>query len=102
MPRGQIETDPADGRTTRQRRNQPLVIVTDGRATSGADAVRRSRDAAGLLAAARIDSLVVDCESGALHLGLARRLAEHLGAQHVPIAEVSAEALTDAVRGRAA
>ncbi len=84
------------------RRRPLLVVVTDGRATSGADAVRRSRDAAGLLAAARIDSLVVDCESGALRLGLAGVLAEHLGAQHVPISEVSAEALTDAVRGRAA
>ncbi|WP_028644160.1 magnesium chelatase subunit D family protein [Nocardioides sp. URHA0020] len=84
------------------RRRPLLVVVTDGRATSGADAVRRSRDAAGLLVRAGIDSLVVDCETGGLRLGLAEVLAEHLGAQHVPIAEVSAEALTSAIRGRAA
>ncbi len=84
------------------RRRPLLVVVTDGRATSGAAAVERSRQAAGLLAKAGIDSLVVDCESGGFRLGLAAVLADHLGAQHVPIAEVSAEALTDAVRGRAA
>ncbi len=84
------------------RRRPLLVVVTDGRATSGTDAVRRSRAAADRLARARIDSLVIDCESGSLRLGLAAALAEHLEAQHVPIAEVSAEALTGAVRGRAA
>jgi magnesium chelatase subunit D len=84
------------------RRRALLVVVTDGRATSGADAVRRSREAAGLLARARVDSLVIDCESGGLRLGLASELAEHLDARHVPIAEVSAEALMTAVRGRAA
>jgi len=84
------------------RRRPLLVVVTDGRATSGSAAVERSRQAAGLLAKTGVDSLVVDCESGALRLGLASVLAEHLGAQHVPLAEVSAEALTGAVRGRAA
>ncbi|GAA1774561.1 putative cobaltochelatase [Nocardioides hankookensis] len=84
------------------RRRPLLVVVTDGRATSGASAVERSRQAAGLLARAGVASLVVDCESGAMRLGLASVLAEHLGAEHVPIAEVSAEALTTAVRGRAA
>ncbi|WP_085872946.1 MULTISPECIES: magnesium chelatase subunit D family protein [unclassified Nocardioides] len=84
------------------RRRPLLVVVTDGRATSGAAAVQRSRAAGGLLAKAGVDSLVVDCESGALRLGLAATLAEHLRAEHVPIGEVSAEALTGAVRGRAA
>ncbi|GAA4744428.1 putative cobaltochelatase [Nocardioides endophyticus] len=84
------------------RRRPLLVVVTDGRATSGSAAVERSRQAAGLLAKARVDSLVVDCESGGFRLGLAAVLAEHLSAQHVPISEVSAEALTGAIRGRAA
>ena len=69
---------------------------------SGPGAVERSRAAAQLLAKAGVDSLVVDCESGALRLGLAATLAEHLRAEHVPIGEVSAEALTGAIRGRAA
>jgi cob(I)alamin adenosyltransferase len=30
MPRGQVESAPADGLTTRQRRNQPLIIVNTG------------------------------------------------------------------------
>jgi magnesium chelatase subunit D len=84
------------------RRRPLLVVVTDGRATSGAAAVERSRQAAGLLAKSGVDSLVVDCESGGFRLGLAAVLADHLGAQHVPIAEVSADALTGAIRGRAA
>ncbi len=84
------------------RRRPLLVVVTDGRATSGRSPLERSRQAAGMLARTGVQSLVVDCESGALRLGLAALLAEHLGAEHVPIAEVSAEALTGAVRGRAA
>jgi magnesium chelatase subunit D len=84
------------------RRRPLLVVVTDGRATSGSAAVERSRQAAGLLAKGGVDSLVVDCESGGFRLGLAAVLAEHLNAEHVPISEVSAEALTGAIRGRAA
>jgi magnesium chelatase subunit D len=84
------------------RRRPLLVVVTDGRATSGADAVRRSRNAADLLARARIASLVVDCEAGAMKLGLAHTLADHLRAEHVPVAEVSAAILTDAVHGKVA
>jgi len=79
------------------RRRPLLVVVTDGRATSGPDAVRRSQQAAGLLAAAHVSSLVVDCEAGAMRLGLAAMLAQHLGAEHVPVGQVSAGDLTSAV-----
>ncbi|MDQ6525392.1 VWA domain-containing protein [Nocardioides sp. LHD-245] len=85
-------------RTRDPQRRPLLVVVTDGRATSGADAVARSRLAAGLLAEAGIASVVVDCESGPMRMGLAGTLAEHLGAEHVPIGEVSAEALMDVTR----
>jgi len=85
------------------RRRPLLVVVTDGRATSGKDAVARSRQAAQVLARAGIDSVVVDCEAGPMRLGLAGVLAEHLGAEHLAVAEVSAEALTGLARqGRAA
>lgn len=80
------------------RRRPLLVVVTDGRATAGPDAVARSRRAAAVVAAAGIQSVVVDCESGPMRMGLAGVLAEHLGAEHLPVAEVSAEALTGAVR----
>ena len=84
------------------RRRPLLVVVTDGRATAGADPVARSRRAAELLAAAGVDSLVVDCEGGPFRLGLAGVLAEHLRAAHVPVRDVSAAALADAVHGRVA
>ncbi|XBB69558.1 VWA domain-containing protein [Nocardioides sp. WV_118_6] len=85
-------------RTRDPQRRALLVVVTDGRATSGADAVARSRRAAGILAETGVTSVVVDCESGPMRMGLAVTLAEHLGAEHVPVGEVSAEALVDAAR----
>jgi len=81
------------------RRRPLLVVVTDGRATHGPDAVRRSHLAARHLAGQGTATLVIDCETGRFRMGLAGELARHLGAQHVPIGEVSAAALTTAVRG---
>ncbi|SDS04750.1 magnesium chelatase subunit D [Nocardioides scoriae] len=80
------------------RRRPLLVVVTDGRATSGPDAVARSRQVAAHLAEAGTAALVVDCESGAMRLGLAGVLAEHLRAEHVPVSEVSADRLTALVQ----
>ncbi|MDX3190026.1 putative cobaltochelatase [Streptomyces sp. MN03-5084-2B] len=80
------------------RRRPLLVVVTDGRATSGPDAVARAQAAAGLLAG--VTAIVMDCESGKMRLGLAADLAAHLGAEHVPLADVAAESLADAVRTR--
>jgi len=82
------------------RRRPLLVIVTDGRATSGADAVARSQAAAAILAGTGVASVVMDCESGKMRLGLAAELAARLGAEHVPLGEVAAESLTGAVRAR--
>ncbi|HVW41555.1 MAG TPA: putative cobaltochelatase [Amycolatopsis sp.] len=80
------------------RRRPLLVVVTDGRATSGADAVRRAHAAAGLLAG--VTAVVMDCETGRMRLGLAAELAQHLGAEHVRLGEVAADALTSAVKSR--
>ncbi len=44
---------------------------------------------------------MVDCESGRFRLGLGLQLAERLRAEHVPLGDVNASALTDAVRGAA-
>jgi magnesium chelatase subunit D len=74
-----------------------LVVVTDGRATAGPDAVNRARRAGAYVASQGIDSVIVDCESGRMRLGLAHTLAEHMGAEHVRLAQVNAEALTDIV-----
>ncbi|MGX7726908.1 VWA domain-containing protein [Rhodococcus sp. 5G237] len=84
------------------RRRALLVVVTDGRATAGRDAVQRSLDAADVIAAQGISSVVVDSETGRFRMGLAARLAERLGAEYVPVGEVDADALAGIVRERAA
>ena len=76
-----------------------VVIVTDGRATAGPDAVERSRQAATYLADDGIGCIVVDCENGRMRMGLAATLARHLEADHVPLGHVHAQALADIVRG---
>ena len=80
------------------RRRPLLVVVTDGRATAGPDAVARSRQAAELLRLTGVSALVVDCETGRMSLGLAVDLARRLGADHVRLGEVAAGSLVDAVR----
>ncbi|WP_240969097.1 putative cobaltochelatase [Streptomyces sp. HNM0575] len=78
---------------------RPLVVtVTDGRATGGSEPVERSRRAARLLAADGTASVVLDCESGPVRLGLAGELAAELGGSAVTLEELRAEAVTDLVR----
>ncbi len=80
------------------RRRPLLIVVTDGRATHGRDAVERSRQAAGWIAERGTSAVVVDCEQGPMRLGLAGRLAATMQATHLPIAEVSAQALAGVAR----
>jgi magnesium chelatase subunit D len=68
------------------RRRALLVVVTDGRATSGSDA-DLTRAAAML---AGVASVVVDCEASILRLGLAERLAVLLGANLFRLDELAA------------
>jgi magnesium chelatase subunit D len=77
-------------------------VVTDGRANSGPDALMRSLQVADQLRASRVPSLVIDCETGRFRMGLAGRLAARLGAEHVPVGEVSADAITGNVARMAA
>ncbi|MCW2748848.1 MAG: magnesium chelatase [Nocardioidaceae bacterium] len=81
------------------RRRPLLVVITDGRATYGPDALDRSAQAARYIAASGIASLVIDCETGGFRMGLARDLAANLLAEYVPLGEVGADALTSVVRG---
>ncbi|MDT0202199.1 magnesium chelatase subunit D family protein [Nocardioides sp. AE5] len=81
------------------RRRPLLVVVTDGRATYGPDAVARSRQVAAHLAAQGTAALVIDCETGRFRMGLARNLADELRAEYVALGDVSASALTGAVHG---
>ncbi|MEU8823982.1 putative cobaltochelatase [Streptomyces sp. NPDC048636] len=86
-----------------------LVVVTDGRATgarredtarqgAGATPVARAAQAARLLAGDGIASVVVDCESGPVRLGLAGALARELRGTPVTLDELRADSVTALVR----
>ena len=57
-----------------------------------------AHQAAGLLAAARVTSVVVDCESGTIRLGLAAGLARALDGTLLRLDELAAGPLADSVR----
>jgi magnesium chelatase subunit D len=80
------------------RRRALLVLVTDGRATGGPDPVASAHRAAGLLAVAGVHSVVVDCESGPVRLGLAAALAQSLGGALLRLEELAAGPLAETVR----
>ena len=84
----------------RDRNQRALVIiVTDGRATSGPDALARAQriaDAWGHTA----ETVVVDCESGRFRMGLAADLAHRMGAEHIALEQVAASGLVEIVTDR--
>lgn len=80
------------------RRRPLLVLITDGRATYGNDALIRSQAIARQVGASGVQSLVIDCETGSFAMGLARVLAAEMLAEYLPLGEVSATALTSAIR----
>jgi magnesium chelatase subunit D len=80
------------------RRRGLLVLVTDGRATGGQDPVASAHRAAGLLAAVGVHSVVVDCESGPVRLGLAAAMAQSLGGVLLRLEHLAAGTLADSVR----
>ncbi|MCK8678992.1 putative cobaltochelatase [Streptomyces lichenis] len=75
-----------------------LVVVTDGRATGGPEPLKLATRAAGLHAAEGIASVVVDCETGPVRLGLAVELARSLGGTAVTLDELRADAIAGLVR----
>lgn len=83
------------------RRRALVVSLTDGRATGGADALHRARKAANMLADTGAASIVVDCETGMVRLGLAAELARELRGGHVRLAELSAQQVAGVVRAAA-
>ncbi|MDQ0931910.1 putative cobaltochelatase [Streptomyces turgidiscabies] len=75
-----------------------VVVVTDGRATGGPEPVALGTRAARLFAAEGIASVVVDCESGVVRLGLAAQLADDLGGTAVTLDELRADSIAGLVR----
>nr|WP_196789076.1 putative cobaltochelatase [Streptomyces caniscabiei] len=75
-----------------------VVVVTDGRATGGPEPVALAGRAARLFAAEGHASVVVDCESGHVRLGLAGQLAGELGGTAVTLDELRADSIAGLVR----
>ncbi|MFH8939384.1 putative cobaltochelatase [Streptomyces griseosporeus] len=75
-----------------------VVVVTDGRATGGPEPVALASRAARLFAAEGIASVVVDCESGPVRLGLAGQLAADLGGTAVTLDELRADSIAGLVK----
>jgi magnesium chelatase subunit D len=87
----------------RDRARRSLVVVlTDGRATGGADPLGRARAAAARLVAEGVPAVVVDCETSYVRLGLAEQLAGQLGAPAVRLAQLRADGLVQLVKQEAA
>ncbi|MFK4071378.1 putative cobaltochelatase [Streptomyces sp. NPDC029674] len=83
----------------RDAARRPLVVVvTDGRATGGVEPVARAGRAARLFAADGVASVVVDCESGYVRLGLAGQLAGELGGTAVTLDELRADSIAGLVK----
>ncbi|MFC8783878.1 putative cobaltochelatase [Streptomyces nigra] len=75
-----------------------VVLVTDGRATGGPEPVALAGRAARLFAADGVASVVVDCESGPVRLGLAGQLAGELSGTAVTLDELRADSIAGLVK----
>ena len=81
----------------RERERRPLlVLLTDGRATTGPD----PRGAASRLRRLGVASIVVDTEEGYVRLAMARTLAEAMGARSLQLEELRAGSLVALVERR--
>ncbi|MDQ2754883.1 MAG: VWA domain-containing protein [Actinomycetota bacterium] len=82
--------------------HQPLLVfVTDGRATAGPAGVEplAAASAAALQIRRRhLDAVVIDAEDGPVTLGLARQLAEEMGARYLTLPGVTADQMVDFLR----
>lgn len=84
----------------RDRHQRALVVlVTDGRATAGPDALARAQHIADAWGGTA-ETVVVDCETGRFRMGLAADLARRMGAEHVPLEQVAASGLVEIVTDR--
>lgn len=87
----------------KEREMRPiLILVTDGRANSGAkngsDAVAAAVKAAGEIRRTGIYSVVIDTESDFIKLGLAKAVAQAMAASYFPLQELSGKGILSIVR----
>jgi magnesium chelatase subunit D len=83
-------------RLKEKERRPLLVLLTDGRATAGPD----PRAAASRLRASGVAAVVVDTEDGYVRLGMARGVADSLGARCLRLEELRADVLVNVVERR--
>jgi magnesium chelatase subunit D len=77
-------------------RDPLLVVVSDGRATAAGpdeDPLAAAMESAAKVRRRGISAVVVDAEDGPTRLGLARKLAEAMGARHLTLDELAAGGL---------
>ncbi|MEV7246255.1 putative cobaltochelatase [Streptomyces sp. NPDC093248] len=87
-----------DGRATGAGAARSASGRDDGPATGGTEPVALAGRAARLFAAEGVASVVVDCESGPVRLGLAGRLAGELGGTAVTLEELRSDSIAGLVR----
>lgn len=89
----------------RELRKEPgrrtlLVVLSDGRAT-GPSGLSGLRHAANRIASRRLaSSVVIDCETGRVRLGLAADLARHLGGPCIRLDELNADTVLGAIQAQ--
>lgn len=74
------------------------MLVTDGRATAGQNALARAKTIADAWGGLATETIVVDCEAGRFRMGLAADLAGRMGADYLPLSDVAADQLEAIVR----
>ncbi|MFG3201551.1 putative cobaltochelatase [Streptomyces sp. NPDC048192] len=88
-----------DGRATDRGAARSASGRGGGRVTGGTGPVALAGRAARLFAAEQVASVVVDCESGPVRLGLAGQLAGELGGTAVTLDELRADSIAGLVKG---
>jgi magnesium chelatase subunit D len=92
----------ASGAAQTGRHAPVLVVITDGRATAGPagqDPLEAARAAARAVAGNGVSAVVLDVEGldGGPRLGLGGDLAAAMGARHLPVSDLTAQVVQDAV-----
>jgi magnesium chelatase subunit D len=80
-----------------------IVLLTDGKANvplAGGDVWQQSLDLSRRIAEAGHRALVLDTESGYVRQGKAKALADALGAEYLPLDELSTDEIMDSLAGR--
>ena len=75
-----------------------LVLLTDGRANAGEDAVKEAMRTAERLRESNVTSVVIDTETDFIKLGIAKNIAREMGATYFSLKQLSQENIVHIVR----